>query len=81
MSELCQKILERILAGDKPTDVGKRFLATYQTVYNVKKVYEETGSTKTPGQDAKICQVSRKCGEGEEHNQGAAINIHPETGK
>ncbi len=44
MSELRQKILERISAGDSPTAIAKRFNVSHVTIYNVKKVFEDTGS-------------------------------------
>jgi hypothetical protein len=43
MSELRQKIVTRILAGDRPVDIAKNFGIARSTVYNAKKLYDESG--------------------------------------
>lgn len=44
MTDLRKKILVRILAGDRPCDIARRFEVHRNTVTNVKKLYDETGS-------------------------------------
>ena len=44
MSELREKIYARILAGNRPQDIDRNFGVARSTVYNVKKLYDETGS-------------------------------------
>ena len=44
MSELCEKIYGRILTGNRPHDIAHNFGVARSTVYNVKKLFEETGS-------------------------------------
>lgn len=44
MEVLRQKIIARIEAGDKVSDISRNFSVEWKTVYNVKKLHEETGS-------------------------------------
>ena len=43
MSELRKKIVARIEAGDKPMNIAKSFGVARSTVYNVYKLYKDTG--------------------------------------
>ena len=46
MEKLRAKIVERLEAGDSPTDTSKRFGIARKTVYSAKNIYEATGDFK-----------------------------------
>ncbi len=46
MSDLRQKVLKSVRAGDCPTDIAKCSGLARSTVCKVKKAYEETGNIK-----------------------------------
>ncbi len=43
MEVLCQKIITRILAGDRPSDIARRFQVPRVTVYHAKAIHRVTG--------------------------------------
>ncbi len=40
---LCQKIIIQILAGDRPSDIARRFQVARVTVYRTKAIHRATG--------------------------------------
>ena len=46
MEKLRAKIVERLEAGDSPTEISKRFGIAHKTVYSAKNIYEATGDFK-----------------------------------
>ena len=46
MKKLRAKIVERMEAGDSPTEISKRFGIACKTVYSAKNIYEATGDFK-----------------------------------
>ncbi len=57
MSELHQKILEWILAGNRTKDIVKRFMVHRNTILHVRKVYEATGDTVNWPRSSRPCSV------------------------
>ncbi len=46
MTDLREKVLELIFAGDSSTDISKKFCVTHKTAYSIKSKYEEAGSVR-----------------------------------
>ena len=76
MSDLREKILARILAGDKVSDISERFAVHRNTVTNIRRRYQATGLAKK-GHSTGRPKSTRTADKIDEVRE--AINHNPET--